>query len=162
MENIKNIIQQGEMAKYQIIIEHEDFSMTENDFRLLLTWGMRGESLTISKADMLENDNGQFYFTFATKDMVGKVQVECQYDVPDDDYEDGYRTEVERQPLCFVNTSSKLPCGCDCGLYDGTHVTYVRQTRGGLKTLYVILRDFSGNIMRDMNGSILRALKRNN
>ena len=162
MENIKNIIQQGEMAKYQIIIEHEDFSMTENDFRLLLTWGMRGDSLTISKADMLENDNGQFYFTFATKDMVGKVQVECQYDVPDDDYEDGYRTEVERQPLCFVNTSSKLPCGCDCGLYDGTHVTYVRQTRGGLKTLYVILRDFSGNIMRDMNGSILRALKRNN
>ena len=162
MENIKNIIQQGEMAKYQIIIEHEDFSMTENDFRLLLTWGMRGDSLTISKADMLENDNGQFYFTFATKDMVGKVQVECQYDVPDDDYEDGYRTEVERQPLCFVNTSSKLPSGCDCGLYDGTHVTYVRQTRGGLKTLYVILRDFSGNIMRDMNGSILRALKRNN
>ena len=162
MENIKNIIQQGEMAKYQVIIEHEDFSMTENDFRLLLTWGMRGDSLTISKADMLENDNGQFYFTFATKDMVGKVQVECQYDVPDDDYEDGYRTEVERQPLCFVNTSSKLPSGCDCGLYDGTHVTYVRQTRGGLKTLYVILRDFSGNILRDMNGSILRALKRNN
>ena len=162
MENIKNIIQQGEMAKYQVIIEHEDFSMTENDFRLLLTWGMRGDSLTISKADMLENDNGQFYFTFSTKDMVGKVQVECQYDVPDDDYEDGYRTEVERQPLCFVNTSSKLPCGCDCGLYDGTHVTYVRQTRGGLKTLYVILRDFSDNILRDMNGSILRALKRNN
>ena len=162
MENIKNIIQQGEMAKYQVIIEHEDFSMTENDFRLILTWGMRGDSLTISKADMLENDNGQFYFTFNTKDMVGKVQVECQYDVPDDDYEDGYRTEVERQPLCFVNTSAKLPCGCDCGLYDGNHVTYVRQTRGGLKTLYVILRDFSGNILRDMNGSILRALKRNN
>lgn len=162
MENIKNIIQQGEMAKYQVIIEHEDFSMTENDFRLILTWGMRGESLTISKADMLENDNGQFYFTFATKDMVGMVQVECQYDVPDDDYENGYRTEVERQPLCFVNASAKLPSGCDCGLYDGTHVTYVRQTRGGLKTLYVILRDFSGNILRDMNGSILRALKRNN
>lgn len=162
MENIKNIIQQGEMAKYQVIIEHEDFSMTENDFRLILTWGMRGDSLTISKADMLENDNGQFYFTFATKDMVGKIQVECQYDVPDDDYEDGYRTEVERQPLCFVNASAKLPSGCDCGLYDSTHVTYVRQTRGGLKTLYVILRDFSGNILRDMNGSILRALKRNN
>lgn len=162
MQNIKNIIQQGEMAKYQVIIEHEDFTMTENDFRLILTWGMRGDSLTISKADMLENDNGQFYFTFATNDMVGKVQVECQYDVPDDDYEDGYRTEVERQPLCFVNASAKLPSGCDCGLFDGHHVTFVRQTRGGLKTLYVILRDFSGNILRDMNGSILRALKRNN
>lgn len=162
MINVKQIIQQGENAKYQVIIEHEDFTMTANDFRLTLTWGMRGESLTITKADMLENDNGQYYFTFDTTKMVGWVQVECEYDVPDDDFDSGYRTENERQPLCFVNTSSKLPSGCDCGLYDGTHVTYVRQTRGGLKTLYVILRDFSGNILRDLNGNILRALKRDN
>ncbi len=161
MINVKDIIPKGQPGKYQVIIEHEGFSMTENDFELLLTWGMRGQSFTIPKSAMLQNEGSETFFEFATDDMVGVVTVECRYWVPDTDFADGVRLEMERQPLCFVNEGAKLPSGCDCGLFNGQHVSYVRRNASGLRSLYDVLRDVTGAILRDVNGLVLRALKRN-
>ena len=161
MINVKDIIPKGQPAKYQLIIEHSGFSMTEDDFMLVLTWGMRGESLTIQKADMLQNEGGETFFSFATDNMVGWVTVECRYWVPDSDMADGKRLEVERRPLCFVNDGALLPKTCDCGMYDNHHVSYVRRTSGGLRSLYRILRDVTSAWLRDSNGLVLRALKQN-
>lgn len=163
MINSKNIIQQGEEAKYRIAIEREGFSMTENPFMLTLKWGMQGRTLTIDKSEMLTDESGQWYFTFPTADMVGVVTVECAYDVPDSDYPDGYRTEKEQQPLCFVNTSVRMPqlMRDHGGIYQGIYVSYERTLRSDKRSLYRYLRDILQNYLRDVNGRRLRVLKNN-
>ena len=131
MINSKNIIQQGEEAKYRIAIEREGFSMSEHPFALTLKWGMQGPTLEIQKSEMLTDEQGNWFFTFNTADMVGVVTVECAYDVPDSDYADGYRTEKEQQPLCFVNTSPRMPqmMRDHGGIYQGIYVSYERTLR---------------------------------
>lgn len=161
MINVKNIIQQGETAKYQVIIEHPGFSMTEDDFEIVLSWGMRGDSLRIPKSEMLQNEGGETFFTFPTKNMVGRVEATCRYWVSDTDMTDDAAEMTERSPLCWVIADAKLPTGTDPGLYKGDHVQYVRKSGVGLKSLYEVLRDVTGAILRDANGLILRALKKN-
>lgn len=161
MINSKNIIQQGETAKYQVIIEHPGFSMTDGDFEIVLSWGMRGETLSIPKSEMIQNEGGETFFSFPTKQMVGRVEAACRYWVPDTDMTDDAAEHVERQPLCWVITDAKLPTGTDPGLYKGEHVSYVRRTSTGLRSLYNVLRDVTGAWLRDANGLILRALKKN-
>lgn len=108
----KNILQQGDEAKYMIVIDHEGFDADTDHFAVELTWGMSGQSLTLDKADMTEGDFGTFFFDFNTAAMLGKVVAACSYDIPDASLPDGYRTEVNRQILCFVTTSPqpKLVC----------------------------------------------------
>jgi len=163
MINSKNIIQQGEEAKYLIAIEREGFSMADNDFSVTLSWGMQGRHLTIPKSQMMKDENGQWIFVFSTDEMVGVVTAECVYDVPDGDYPDQFRTEKERQPLCFINTSSRLPqmMRDEGGIYDGRYVSYQRSLRSDRKSIYHILRDVAGNVIRDVNGLVFRVLKNN-
>lgn len=161
MINSRNIIQQGQEAKYRIMIDREGFSQHENDFEVCLQWGMKGQELTIPKSEMMENERNEFFFVFPTKDMVGVVTARCTYYVPDMDYADGLREEVEQQPLCFVNTGVALPhMLSDGGIYDGSHVSYERQSQSNMKSIYVVLRDMTGAILRDVNGFVLRALKK--
>ena len=42
MFDIKNVIQKGERAKYQVIVNYEDFSMRNDDFTIRLYWGHEG------------------------------------------------------------------------------------------------------------------------
>lgn len=163
MINSKNIIQQGEEVKYRIAIEREGFSMTEDPFMLTLKWGMQGRTLMIQKSEMLTDEHGNWFFTFKTADMVGVVTVECVYDVPDSDYPDGYRTEKEQQPLCFVNTSPRMPqmMRDGGGIYQGIYVSYERTLRSDKRSLFRYLRDIFQNYLRDINGRRLRVLKNN-
>jgi len=163
MINSKNIIQQGEEAKYRIAIEREGFSMSENPFSVTLKWGMQGRTLEIQKSEMLTDEQGNWFFTFNTADMVGVVTVECAYDVPDSDYADGYRTEKEQQPLCFVNTSPRMPqmMRDHGGIYQGVYVSYERTLRSDKRSLFRYLRDIFQNYLRDVNGRRLRVMKNN-
>lgn len=161
MINVKNIIQQGEMAKYQLQIEHPGFSMTENDFELILSWGMRGDTLSIPKSAMLQNEGGETFFTFPTREMVGKVEVECRYWVPDTDMEGDAALMTERQPLCWVITDAKLPTGTDPGLYRGEHVSYIRKSGVGLKTIFEYFILLGGQYLADVNGLPFLVRKKN-
>ena len=163
MINSKNIIQQGEEAKYRIAIEREGFSMMEDPFSVILKWGMQGQTLEIQKSEMMKDEADQWFFTFPTNDMVGVVTVECAYDVPDSDYADGYRTEKEQQPLCFVNTSPRMPqmMRDEGGIYQGIYVSYERTLRSDKRSLFRYLRDIFQNYFRDVNGRRLRVLKNN-
>lgn len=151
MINVKNIIQQGQEAKYQVTIEHEGFSMTEGIFRIILSWGMRGETLTIERADMIQNEDGETFFTFPTNSMAGRVTAECQYDVADTDCPDGFRTEVERQPLCYVSTTARIPIDDDAGLYQAQHVSYVRRSRSSLRTVFQYFICRGGQYLADVH-----------
>ena len=161
MFDIKNVIQKGERAKYQVIVNYDDFSMRNDDFTIRLYWGMKGDEIVIPKSDLLQDEDGKFFIQFDTKDMIGIVKAEVTAYVPDSDYPDDVRTEMERVPVCFVNGADKLPIrmGSDY-LYDGQHVTFIRTSLSGLRSLYFYLRDIVGLFLFDSTGRQLRARKR--
>ena len=157
----KNILQQDEECKYQITINRQGFLMSRDPFSVTLHYGMLGKSLKIDKSQMANNERDEWYFMFPTDDMVGRVVAECRFDVPDTDYPDGYRTEVDLQYLCFVATTP-LPNGiCVPGekCKDET-VHYERTELSDIAELYVYLTDRRGNKFVTSDGEYLLALKK--
>ena len=132
------ILQQGEEAKFQIAIN--DFDMEANDFQVTLIWGYRRTTMLITKSQMVHSADGKWYFTFDTDGMVGRVSIECLWQVPDTDYADGYRQETDEQYLCFV---AAVPCtqfiSCpQCGANDHP-VTYTRTEQSSIADEYTYL-----------------------
>lgn len=159
--DIKDIIQQGEDAKYKVTIDREGFSMNDNNFRIKLRWGLMGHSLTITKDEMFSSENDEWFFTFNTDGMFGRVLAECFYDVPDDDFEDKFRTEVNRQYLCFVVTLPlPLTICCPPAPSQDEAVTYERIGESNVAELYAYLVDCNGTNMATTDGERLMVLKR--
>ena len=103
-----NIIRQGEEAKYAVMIDYEGFSMDTDDFKVELSWGLQGQSLTIEKSQMISSIESGYFFIFDTTPMTGRVVAKCTYYVPDIDCPDQIRTVTDEQLLCFV-ASTPLP-----------------------------------------------------
>ena len=131
------ILQQGEEAKFKI--EIADFDMEDNDFRVQLVWGYRRHAMTIEKNQMVHGADGKYYFTFDTDGMVGRVSIECLWQVPDTDYADGYRQETDEQYLCFV-ASTPCPQFVACPACTNDHpVTYTRTEQSSIADEYTYL-----------------------
>ena len=136
MDNTR-ILQQGEEAKFQIVIE--DFDMEANDFQVTLIWGYRRTTMLITKSQMVHSADGKWYFAFDTDGMVGRVSIECLWQVPDTDYADGYRQETDEQYLCFV---AAVPCPqfVSCPACTQEHpVTYTRTEQSSIADEYTYL-----------------------
>lgn len=115
----KNIMKQGEEAKYAMRIDAQGFSMENDDFNVELSWSMRYRKKVIPKSDMIFSIDGYYYFIFDTTDMIGKVTARCTYYVPDFDCPDGLRTEVDTQFLCLIVTDplpriARVPVTSEC------------------------------------------------
>lgn len=133
-----DIIVAGEEVKYFIDIEHDGFSMLENDFQVEIVYGMRGESFTLTKQEMTADSSGKYFFMFSTAGMVGKVKAICTFWVPDtDDSDDSVREIRDEQIIAFVTNTPCLKLMCcpkDCG---GTgFVTYERTEESGIASMY--------------------------
>lgn len=132
------ILQQGEEAKFQIAIK--DFDMDANDFKVELVYGYRRTTVEIDKSQMVHSADGKYFFTFDTDGMAGRVTAVCTWQVPDTDYQDGYRQETDEQYLCFVVS---VPCpqfiSCpQCGANDHP-VTYTRTEQSSIADEYTYL-----------------------
>lgn len=155
----KNIMQQGEEAKYQITITRQNFIMANDNFQVKLSWGMMGKTKTILKSDMLSNDDGNWFFTFDTSDMLGRVTAECSFDIPDEDYSDGYRTEINRQFLCFI-VGHPLPARiCIPGAPSTQTVIYERTEVSDVEEMYDYLTDSRGRIFKTADNELICVLK---
>jgi len=141
----KNIVQQGEEVKYKITINHQNFVMSVDNFYVRLTWGMLKKQMVIRKNQMISNAMDEWFFMFPTDEMVGRVTVECFMDVPDNDFHDKFRTEVDRQYLCFVATNPFPNCVCVPAPkpLDNT-VVYERTEESDVEELYMYLQDRLG------------------
>ena len=131
------ILQQGEEAKFQIAIK--DFDMESNDFQVTLIYGYRRTTQLITKGQMVHAADGKWYFTFDTDGMVGRVSIECLWQVPDTDYADDYRQETDEQYLCFV-ASTPCPQFVACPACTDDHpVTYTRTEQSSIADEYTYL-----------------------
>lgn len=147
MANIE-IIQQGDVAKYQVEIKHEDFDMMHDDFEVTLEWGLLGKYVTIKKSEMPCDEDGHWFMLFDSSDAIGRVMATCHYWVPDSDMSDGVREEVDRQYIVFVTNipCPKLACNLSCKTHeDVPHVTYTRVWRSDVNTLYLNVRTTEEN-----------------
>ena len=139
------IIPQGELAKFKIDIKDKNFDIDFDDFTILLSYGMMGESVEIKKSDCIIVADG-CYFSFDTSKMIGKVTAVCAYDVGDSDT-GGERRRVDMQMLCFV---SPVPCprflACPACSAEEHQVEYTRITESDVTAMYELLCDCYGNV----------------
>ena len=156
----KFIIQAGDIAKYQVKIEHADFDMARDNFEFTLLGGMLGQKVTVTKSQMPCDEDGNWFLLFDSTGMAGKVTAVCRYWVPDLDMPDGLREEVDRQYIGFATDSAcpQFACECECTPADD-HVTYKRVYRGDVHTLYLNLRTSEGEQLRDSEGENIRVRK---
>lgn len=132
------IVQQGEVVKFKVQIA--DFDMEANDFKVELIYGYRRTIVTIEKAQMLEN-SGEYYITFDTEAMAGRVTARCAWYVPDTDIDGGVREKTDEQYLCFVVTTP-CPQFLTCPACEDEHlVTYTRTEQSDIADKYQRLAD---------------------
>lgn len=91
----------GTEVKFLVTIEADGFDMERDDFNITLKRG--GSSLFFEKADLVHDENS-FYLCFDTKDLgSGVVTATITAYVPDNDFDDGLRTEVYKFDLMTVD-----------------------------------------------------------
>ena len=162
-ELFKRIVERGAEVKFKITIEREGFVMSRDDFEVKLSWGMMKQSMTIKKNEMLTNEAGEYFFVFTVaNDMVGRLMAECSYDVPDEDYQDGKRTEVNRQCLALVIDHPLPPRICVPGApVSGCNVTYERVYASDVEEAYLYLTDKHGRKLVTSDGYYICVLNEN-
>jgi len=154
------ILQQGEEAKFKVAIK--DFDQEANYFGLKLIYCYRRKEVKIEKADMLEDSGGAWYFTFPTDGIIGRIEVECTWHVPDTDFEEGYRVETDRQYLAFV-ADTPDPQLIVCPSVSGDRpVTYTREMESSIADRYDFLMDSEQRILLTSDLDIILVNKSNN
>jgi hypothetical protein len=102
-ENVRRTIYQGTELKFTLDIQSEGFSMADDDFKVVIK--NTKKSVTIPKADMILDENENYLFTVDTGFMgTGEYWITTIAYVPDDDFDDGLRTEVQKQLICVVTS----------------------------------------------------------
>lgn len=91
----------GTKLKYIIEIGSSGFSMESDRFTVDI---MRGNNaMHFEKYDMETDDQGNWYVCFDTLALgTGRVTAKVTAYVPDDDYEDGFRVEVQKIDLVNI------------------------------------------------------------
>lgn len=151
------IIQQGDTAKFQVIIRHEDFDQQTDPFCVVLRWGIPEQTMAIDRYDMVTDEDGSFFMKVPTAGLVGPLKAYCHYFVTDSDMGSGQREEIDIQMLAFVTDDPcpHIPCCGQCGEADA-HVTYRRVYASDVNTAYLNLRDSNKENLLDSNGKQLR------
>lgn len=96
-------IYQGTELKFLLEITSEGFSMVDDDFKVVIK-NIKNEKV-IRKDEMLLTDNDEYIFTVDTAELgTGEYWITTIAYVPDTDFDDGIRTEVQKQLLCVVTS----------------------------------------------------------
>lgn len=164
----ENIIQRGDVAKYQIAITHEDFDQQHDDFYVVLHYGLSYNTIRIDKDQMFHDEEGNWFMFFQTSTLpLGRIKAETHYMVNDSDVCGGIREEVEWDWLGFVTED---PCPqfaykCKCKMYiddkQNDHVKFTRTFRSDANSLFLTLRTKDGEPVKDTEGQQLYVRKHN-
>lgn len=95
---------QGGDLKFLVEITAEGFDITRDDYRIVLKRG--NKEIEVAKSAIVENEGE--YFLCLEKEVIaelgtGDIYVVTYAEVPDSDFSDAFRTEVDKQLLCTIN-----------------------------------------------------------
>lgn len=93
----------GTELKFKVKIAAEGFSMDSDDFKIELVNGSK--KLSFDKKDLVHTSDGKWLVCFDSKDLgVGPVWMISYAYIPDSDFWDGLRTEVNKTRLCTIES----------------------------------------------------------
>lgn len=91
----------GTDVKFIVEPTSPGFDKTQDDFEVLLKRGKITKKFT--KSDMIVDEDDNYYICFSTTEFgKGLVQAIITAHVPDDDFEDGFREEVDKIDLIDI------------------------------------------------------------
>ena len=145
------ILQQGSEGKYRITFNGPDFHPDVDDFKVVLSWGFRKQSVTIEKSQMEQDYEGKWFFVFDSSEMLGQVMATCTYYMPDGDQGDGIFERTDRQLLCFVTTNPQPKLLCVKANQCGRWVSYERILSPDEELAYQYLTTSNGEYVTTVN-----------
>ena len=92
----------GTELKFLVEITAQGFSMVDDDFIVAIA---RGPNVRVfTKGELIQDENDKFYCCFDTAEFgSGLYKAVITAYVPDDDFEDGFRTEVFQLDLIRID-----------------------------------------------------------
>lgn len=94
----------GTELKFKITIEAQGFSMVDNDFTVEIVRGNKRKMF--AKEDLVYDGEGNYYVCFDTAEFgAGAVYAIVTAFVPDTDFGDMFRTEVQKVNLLTINNA---------------------------------------------------------
>ena len=91
----------GTDLKFAINITAEGFDMDTDDYEIILRCG--GKRITVPKSEIVVGENNTHYLLVNTDEFTGgTLRMVVKAQVPDDDFDDGYRAEVAAIDLCVI------------------------------------------------------------
>lgn len=151
------ILQQGQEAKVQVSIK--DFDMRFGDFKVSLIYGYRRTVVEIPKSAMVHNDDWDYFFTFDTEGIVGKVTARCEWREMDGDYPTTWKVNADEQYLCFI-VSNPCPRFIACPACEpDDRVTYTFTDVPNIGERYLYLCDSEHNRLVTSDGMNILVLK---
>lgn len=157
----KNIIQQGERAKYIVSSHKSDFDFEHDDFVLEILFGMLGNKIIIPKSEFLYL-NGHWVFSFPTEKMVGPVVARLHMDIHDPDCPNSIRQEIDDQVIAFIVTVP-FPNLLKCPIIEGSkEIIYERTEQSDIAERYARLCDRNHNPLKTSNGEYMFVLRNRN
>ena len=157
--DVKNIIMQGERAKYFVRSDKWNFNFEENSYYLEIIYGMQGQKIVIPKSDFLYLNN-RWIFSFPTNEIVGPVKARLVMEIFDPDCPNGLREEVDEQYIAFVITNP-CPQFFKCPACSGeTHeIVYERTEESDIGNRYARLCDKDGVPFKTVDDGYLYVLR---
>lgn len=92
----------GTGLKFAVTITAEGFSMDDDDWKVVFQCGRK--SVEVTKADASIGEDDTFFVNVDTSLLgAGTLTATTYAYIPDEDWEGGIRTEVDKQELLFIN-----------------------------------------------------------
>ena len=154
----KNIIMQGERAKYFISSQKPDFSLEDNDYYLEIVYGVQNKKITIPKSEFLYL-NEKWLFSFPTTDIIGPVNARLVMEIPDESCPNGIRQEIDEQYIGIVITAP-CPRFVMCPACSGGHeIEYERTEESDIGDRYARLCDKDGHPIKTVTDGFIYVLR---
>lgn len=91
----------GTGLKFAVTITAEGFSMDDDDWKVVFQCGRK--SVEVTKADASIGEDDTFFVNVDTSLLgAGTLTATTYAYVPDEDWEGGFRTEVDKQELLYI------------------------------------------------------------
>ena len=93
----------GSGIKWAVTLSCEGFSMNDDDWKIIITCGSK--TLEFTKENSVQDGDGQWYIAVDTSKLSpGKAIITGVAYVPDNDFENGVRTEILERGLINIKS----------------------------------------------------------